>query len=239
MTQENSLFMQFIKDFIKNNKEVRYILFFPIYTAVFFVIEYFTPTSGYWITDCVLDTYIPFIPEFIFFYVLWYLIFAIIGFSLLFRDIDAFSRWMRYTIYSTSACLLFCCLVPNGQCLRPEGLVPDSLATRLLTLIWSLDTNTNVYPSMHVITCIGNVCAILDSKAAFKRKSSRIILCVVMAFCASSTIFVKQHSIMDLFGAFTLAVPLILIIYGKRIMGEKKNRPPVITRRPGKAESRS
>ena len=51
--------MKLIKDFIKNNKEVYYILFFPLYILSFFIIEYVTPTSGYWVTDCILDI-IPF-----------------------------------------------------------------------------------------------------------------------------------------------------------------------------------
>lgn len=231
--------MKLIKDFIKNNKEVYYILFFPLYILSFFIIEYVTPTSGYWVTDCILDIYIPFVPEFIFSYIFWFPLFPIVGFPLLFKDIDAFSRWMRYLIFSLSSCMIFYYFVPNGQHLRPESIVADSLATKLLTLIWSVDTPTNVFPSMHVVVCIGNICAILDSKAAFKNKAIRLILMISTVLCASSTVFIKQHGIMDTFGAVTLAVPFILIIYGKRIMGEKKNRPPVLSSRFNPAEGLS
>lgn len=223
--------MKLIMDFIKNNKEVYYILFFPLYILSFFIVEYITPSSGYWVTDCILDTYIPFIPEFIFGYIFWFPLFPIVGFPLLFKDIDAFSRWMRFLIFSLSSCMIFYILVPNGQNLRPEGLVVDSLATKLLSLIWSVDTSTNVFPSMHVVSCIGNICAILDSKAAFKSGPVRFVLIVSTVLCASSTVLIKQHGIMDIFGAFTLAIPFILIIYGRRIMGEQKNRPPVLSPR--------
>lgn len=231
--------MKFIKEFIKNNKEVNYILYFPIYIMAFFLIEYITPTSGYWVTDCVLDNYIPFVPEFIFSYVLWFPLFPLIGFPLLFKDVDALSRWMRFIIFSTSSCLIFYYFVPNGQDLRPVGLVPDSVATEFLTLIWSVDTSTNVFPSMHVVTCIGNICAVLDSKTTFKNKFYKFFLVIATVLCASSTVLIKQHGIMDIFGAVTLAVPLIIIIYGKRIMGEKKNRPPVLPSRLVRSEDLS
>lgn len=231
--------MKLIKDFIQNNKQVYLILFFPLYVLAFFILEYFTPTSGYWVTDCILDSFIPFVPEFVFCYVLWFPLFALVGFPLLFRDIDAFTRWMYYLILGFTASMIFYILIPNGQHLRPTGLPADSLAMQILNSLWALDTPTNVFPSMHVVGCIGNICALLDSGSAFRNRFFRHILAISTLLCASSTVLVKQHAIVDIFGAVTLAVPFILIVYGRRILGEKKNRPPILSSRPDRTKGLS
>ena len=46
---------------------------------------------------------------------------------------------------------LFCALIPNGQDLRPAVMPRDNIFCDLVAYTYSLDTNTNVFPSVHVL----------------------------------------------------------------------------------------
>ncbi|HOQ06799.1 MAG TPA: hypothetical protein PLP87_03185 [Clostridiales bacterium] len=127
--------------------------------------------------------------------------------------------------------LVFDALVPNMQTLRPAGLVPTSISEKLLALIWSVDTPTNVFPSMHVLGCIGDSVAVLDSRV-FKRWQKCVIL-ILSAACSISTVLVKQHAFIDTVGALALAVPVILIIYGKRIKESIRSRKNLMAQEDG------
>ncbi len=202
-------------EFVRTHKYVWLVLYFPVYIAVFFIIEQNTPTSGYWVTDLPLDKFIPFVPGFAVFYVIWYPLFAAVGIPTLVRDGDAFKRWMYYLMITLSCTLLFDVLVPNGQHLRPQNVPVDSLGTWIMSLIWAADTPTNVFPSMHVLGCIGDIICCFDSKIF--RPWQRALITVLCVLCMASTVLVKQHAFIDTIGAVIFAIPVALIIYRKRI----------------------
>lgn len=180
------------------------------------------PTTGYWVTDRPLDAKIPFVPQMVWFYVTWYPLFALSGVPLLMRDGGAFRRWMYYLIISFTASLIFYVAVPNGQNLRPADMEVTGASTWVLSLLWRADTCTNVFPSMHVIGCIGNVAAVLESKV-YSRKWTAVII-ILNILCAVSTVFVKQHSYLDQIGALAFALPVFFLVYSRRLFG-KKNAP--------------
>jgi len=207
--------MQRVKDFVITHKHIWLCLYFPLYILLFFVIENNTPTSGYWVTDLPIDAMIPFIPQMVWGYCLFYILFAAVGIPLLIGDGEAFSRWMYYLMAAFTITLIFDVVLPNGQALRPTDFVPNSISGKLLAFIWSIDTPTNVFPSMHVLGCIGDAAAAIDSRL-FTRWQKGVILSS-SGICCVSTVLVKQHAFIDTIGAFAFAVPIILIVYGSEI----------------------
>ena len=207
---------------MRTHKYVWLALYFPAYILTFFIIEQNTPTSGYWVTDLPIDNYIPFVPGFAVFYIIWYPLFAAAGVPTLIWDGDAFKRWMYYNMIVLTGTLLFDVLVPNGQHLRPENVEIDGLGTWIMSIIWAADTPTNVFPSMHVLGCMGDIVCVFDSKI-FK-PWHRAVITVACVLCMASTVLVKQHALIDSIGGVAVAVPVLLIIYRKRIF--KKNRIP-------------
>lgn len=185
-----------------------------MFVIAFFIIEANTPTEGYWVTDAPIDDKIPFIPQFVYAYILWYPLFAAVGLPLLILDGDAFKRWMYYTMSVLTITLIFDVLVPNGQNLRPQDMEVTSLATLILSNLWQADTPTNVFPSMHVLGCIGDIAAVFDSRI-FK-KPVKWLITVLALLCMASTVLVKQHAYIDTVGAFLFALPVFLAVYGKR-----------------------
>lgn len=208
-----------VADFVRTHKYAWLVLYFPIYVLTFFIIEKNTPTSGYWVTDLPLDDYIPFVPGFAVFYVIWYPLFVMVGIPTLIRDGAAFKRWMYYLMVVLTGTLIFDVLVPNGQHLRPENVQVDGLGTWIMSIIWAADTPTNVFPSMHVLGCIGNIICCFDSKV-FK-PWHRAVITVLCVLCMASTVLVKQHAFIDTVGALAVAIPVALIVWRKRIFKHK------------------
>lgn len=203
-------------EFIKTHKYCYLVLYFPVYIITFFIIEANTPTSGYWVTDTVIDDRIPFVPWFVLFYVLWYPLFAMVGVPTLIKDGAAFKRWMYYNITVLSATLLLDVLIPNGQHLRPQGLPVTDLWTWMLSVLWAADTPTNVFPSMHVLGCVGDIFCCFDSRI-FK-PWHRAVITVLCVLCMASTVLVKQHAFIDTVGALIFIVPAFLLFYSRRFL---------------------
>ena len=79
--------------------------------------------------------------------------------------------------------------------------------------IYSVDPGTNVCPSIHCYNSIGLSIAIIKSKRLGKSKLIVIGSIVLSTLICMSTVFVKQHSIIDVYFAIGLAVIMYLIVY--------------------------
>ena len=209
------------------HKHIWLCLYFPLYITLFFIIEALATKSGYWVTDLPIDEMIPFVPQMVWGYCLFFILFPVVGIPLLIWDGAAFKRWMYYLMAAYTLTLIFDVIFPNGQTLRPADFVPTGVSEKLLALIWSADTPTNVFPSMHVLGCIGDGAAVLDSRV-FKRWQKYIIL-MLSAICCVSTVLIKQHAFIDTVGALAFAVPIIFIVYGKQIRKRMKSQKKHMT----------
>ena len=109
--------------------------------------------------------------------------------------------------------------LPN---LRPEAFVRNNLLTRFIELFYSFDTNTNVCPSLHVIGSVAAMFGLWDCKAlqsvGWKIAATSIAVCISL-----STVFMKQHSIMDVLAALPVCFFGWWIAY-KILPNNKTNR---------------
>ena len=74
--------------------------------------------------------------------------------------------------------------------------------------LWRIDTPTNVLPSLHVFNTLGCWIAIRRSEALRARRWVQLGVSVLSAAIILSTLFLKQHSFVDVSAAFLLAVAL-------------------------------
>ncbi|MDR2908526.1 MAG: phosphatase PAP2 family protein [Oscillospiraceae bacterium] len=175
-----------------------------------------------------LDSYIPFIPEFVVFYISWYIYLLVPAVLLFLRDEGEF---LRYGAFLTGA-LYMACLVytlwPNGIELRADLSAATGPFNALVRLLYELDTPTNSAPSLHAAQSVAAHVAIV--RLAAKRRRSRVIGVLSMALCVLillSTVYIKQHSIADMLWGLLLAGVLGTVIYGggslkRRISGDRK-----------------
>ena len=127
-------------------------LYLPVYLTMFFIIEHLI-TDNYWATQTAIDdlyspsasgSFSPMTPG-------RFLLVAI-GLYLIVKDGEGFRRYMWTIMITFTTATVFCALVPNGQDLRPAIMEHHNIAAWLLQRsTYALDTNTNVFPSVHVL----------------------------------------------------------------------------------------
>lgn len=216
-------------------RELKYALWFPLYLLIFSMVETFN-TTNYWATQLPIDQHIPFISGFIVFYSLWYPMLIAVGLYLLLRDQAGFRRYMYFLALSFFLSILIWILIPNGQDLRPIILPQSSIFTPIFTFLYRIDTNTNVFPSVHVIGSLGAMFAVLCCERLRTKRLLRLGTVVLAGLICLSTVFVKQHSALDLVGGIVLAVALAAPLYGSR--PTLRSQPHSQLRRPSSSKER-
>lgn len=197
-----------LREYVRKNPRVWLLMYIPVYLIWFVAVERMM-TGDYYVSWMPLDDRIPFVPWFAAFYVMWYPYLLIPIFYLYFRDARAFVRHGAYLAISLSICLITFMVFPNGQELRPED-TGGGLWGWVLDRLYAADTNTNVLPSMHVVSCIGTCIAAFDSKSMCRARWPVVILGVLIS---ASTVLIKQHSLLDVIWAAILGAAVAACVY--------------------------
>lgn len=192
---------------LKNNERKKivfqYLLFLAFYVFLFAVLEQRkTPIS---LVMSRIDQHIPFCEYFIVPYFFWfvYLGFTAVYFGLFCRNIKEIKKVSYSFIVGMSVFLLVSLFFPNGHMLRPN-LVEEGIFVSAVKFLYSIDTSTNVFPSMHVFCTIAASIALLRQKELRKIKGFNVAIHVISILIILSTMLLKQHSIIDVVGAFIL-----------------------------------
>lgn len=184
-----------------------YLLYWPVYGLLFLFVERFYSVGSYHVVYCWADDLIPFCELFVIPYLLWFA--GLVGMHLytLLYDIPCFKRMMRFIIITYSVTILVYLLCPTCQQLRPASFARDNLLTRFMAAFYRFDTNTNVCPSIHVIGALAVMFTGLHCRRlSAGTKAALSVLCVLMCL---STVFLKQHSLIDV----AAALPVCLLAY--------------------------
>ena len=174
------------------------------YLLLYVLTENLIPPERCHPVHCFLDDLVPFCEWFVIPYVLWY---ALIVGSLLYfllYSVDSFRKLQTYIIITQIIAMAVYILWPNRQDLRPETFARDNPATALLGIIYAVDTNTGVLPSLHVGYSLGIASVWLREKSA--SVGWKAFICALCALICMSVAFVKQHSVLDVIAA----VPMCL-----------------------------
>jgi len=203
-----------MKQFIKKYNHAIAILYFPFYLFCFFGLER-RNTTNYYIVESALDHYIPFCEWFVIPYFLWFAYIAVTLGYFFFTNKQDFVRICIFLFTGMTICLGIYYLWPNGQNLRPDlsTLGRDNIFIRILAGLYSTDTHTNVCPSIHTFNSVGACIAIYKSKALENKTWVRFGSLILTVSICLSTVFLKQHSVLDVFWALVLSVPMYLLAY--------------------------
>lgn len=184
-------------------RDLKYAFWLPLYLLLFLALERM-PTGRYWATQLPVDALIPFCEWFVIPYCLWYPLLVAVGLYLLLRDRAAFRRYMLFLGATFLLSEVIWLLLPNGQDLRPAVLPRENLLTALVAGLYRIDTNTNVFPSVHVLGAVGAALAVWDCRSLARRKGLRTGAVLLAAAICLSTVFIKQHSVLDAAGGLLL-----------------------------------
>jgi membrane-associated phospholipid phosphatase len=214
------------KKFLKNHKQIWTLLYVCIYFPWFCYLEK-TVTTDYYLIECELDDKIPFCEYFIIPYLLWFFYIGITIAWFLFKESKhSYYQLTGLLFGGMTICLLICTIFPNGLNIRPEINFDKNIFTRLTSIIYTADTSTNVFPSIHVFTSVAVVGAIRRSQAAQNHRwilpaSSLLSLLIVL-----STMFLKQHSVVDVTAGILLGVAMREFVYAPE---ERRALKPVVS----------
>ena len=200
---------------LKANPHVWWSLLLLYFLLLYFLTENCV-TGTYHPTQTALDAYIPFFAPAVVAYFLWFPLLTGTGLWLMARDGKGFRdyMWGLALCFTISAAVYF--LWPSGQDLRPDLSVPANVFERVLKRIYAFDTNTNVFPSLHVSCSLIAVLALWRSPGT-KKNGVRPAAAVLAAVVVASTVLVKQHAVADVpGGAVTGAVSWWVVKVRKR-----------------------
>lgn len=215
--------MEKLKHILKTYKHGLIPIIYGIFYFALFVYLENRPISTFHMIRHPLDERIPFCEYFIIPYYLWfpYIASAVAAFVFLDKEKKDYTRLCIMLGVGMTFFLLFSYVYPNAISLRPTTITRDNIFVTLTKGIYSADTSTNVFPSIHCFNSLAVCTAIWHNKTFRKHLSIPIgstVLCILIIL---STMFVKQHSVIDVIGAFlmflVLYVPLYLLPYYKSV----------------------
>lgn len=218
-----------MKEYLSNFKNQRlkhsYMFIYPVFYMLCFIFLEQNVEPQY-IIHFRPDNYIPFCEYFIVPYLMWFLYVAVtVMVFYLFLDIGDFYRLTCYLFSGMTIFLLVSLFLPNGLELRPYTFERDNIFTDLVKNLYSTDTATNVFPSIHVFNSICVHVALAKNAVVKKHKVivySSFILAVLIIL---STMFLKQHSILDVTSGIILSAVLYPVFYVYNCIPYRKEYP--------------
>lgn len=202
--------------------EYRYLLlllWWPLYGAAFSAIEVFRtyPEVYHYPVSSYLDELIPFCEYFVIPYFFWFAYLVGMYVYCIFFDTETFKNYTYFIMITYTTTILIYLVWPTMQNLRPDvsALSRDNIFTDIMKNFYNFDTNTNVCPSIHVIGAVAVSCAAWNSKL-FSGWGWRIAFTVSTILIVLSTVFLKQHSVVDIPPALLLCAIAYPLVYNKR-----------------------
>ena len=183
------------------------------YFIMYMITENLIPIERCTPMHCWLDDVIPFNELFLIPYVLWYALIVVTLAYYFFFDIPRFKQVQIFILITQIIAMTCYILFPSRQDLRPETFARDNFLTRLMAFIYSFDTNTGVCPSLYVAYSIG--IASVVAKDDYFSRSFKIGLTAFVILICLATMFVKQHSAVDVFAALPVCLVAEAIIFGR------------------------
>ena len=185
---------------------LKLLVYWPAFGAAFWVLERFSPVTEYYPVHCILDDRIPFLEIFLLPYLFWFVYLIGMHVYTAIYDAASFRRLMRFVMISYTVTVAIYILFPTCQQLRPAEFVRDNALTRFIGWFYTFDTHTNVCPSLHVIGSAAVACTAWNTKG-LRTTGWRLAFWTAAVLISVSTVFMRQHSVLDILAA----VPVCLL----------------------------
>ncbi len=210
-----------MKKIVKKYKHIWTLLYVFIYLPWFMYLEK-NVTTVYRVMHTRLDDIIPFCEYFIIPYLLWFAYIPAVFIFFFFKSREEYYKLSANLFVGMSIALLICTLFPNGQDLRTYVDPDKNMFTYIVSTLYKGDTNTNVFPSIHVFNSVGACLALYKSKCIKHRKPVLFLASLLTSLIVLSTMFLKQHSFLDVIGGMLLAGIMYIFVYVLQYQPNKK-----------------
>ena len=204
--------------FIKKYRHGLIILAYAIVYMLFFEYLECRPVWGFHVIDTVFDDYIPFCEYFIVPYLLWfpYQILTVLYFIFRNKNKKEYYQLIFNMMMGMTVFLIVSYAYPNVLHLRPSELPRENVFTDMVRWLYRTDTPTNVLPSIHVFNSLAVHMSLTNCEALRDHKVVRYGSLVLTLLIIMSTMFLKQHSVIDVCCGATLALFGYLFFYPQK-----------------------
>lgn len=217
-----------MKEFLKRYKHAGYLLYMVGYLVVFQFLEK-TVTTNFHEIHIWLDDEIPFCEYFIVPYLMWFGFVALTIVYFLFQDKKGYYKLITFLFTGMTIFLLVSYVYPNGHHLRPETFARDNIFVDLVKMLYEVDTDTNVLPSIHVYNSIGCYIAISKCPKLRNKRWIQIGSFVLTVLIIMATMLLKQHSVIDVVAGMVMARMIYEIVYHyEDYLDYEKKRPRLV-----------
>lgn len=175
-----------------------------VYFLLYFLTENLIPIENCHPIHSYLDDIIPFCEWFVLPYVFWYALIVISLWYFALYNVTNFKRLQVYIMITQALAMAVYIIYPSCQNLRPEVFPRENVLSSLVGFLYAFDTNTGVFPSLHCAYSLGIASVWLREKSVSRWWKAFVVVAVVL-ICLS-TMFIKQHSALDFFGAIPVCL---------------------------------
>lgn len=171
-----------------------------------------------------IDDYIPFCEYFVIPYFLWfaYIVVAVFYFSFINKNKKEYWQLILTLGIGMTLFILISLVFPNGQDLRPATLTGDGICIQMVRHLYQLDTPTNILPSIHVFNTVACCVAIFRHQAFRRHKLLLTGTGVLSLLIVLATVFLKQHTVIDVIAAIALYLCCFQLIYRPKAVHAKQ-----------------
>lgn len=192
-----------MKKFVKKYLHALWFLLFAAVGLAYFGIQQLN--LRHHIIHVALDDLIPFVPAFIVPYILWYAFVPAPMIYAFFRDKQLFYRQVATLFTGIFISTALFVLYPSMIDFRPE-VTGDGIFEQLCRFIFSKDEPVNVLPSLHCYEATVMYLVTFSRGRLSEKLGARIAYGLGAVVICLSTVFVKQHSVVDLVLGCLMAV---------------------------------
>ncbi len=147
------------------------------------------------------DRVVPFVPEWVYIYLVCYLFWAINYIMSAWFGKERFYQFVTADLLSRVICCIFFLAVPTTN-IRPE-IAGEGMTMEVMCWLYEADQPSNLFPSIHCLVSWFSYIAIRGRKEI--PKWYRAFSCMFALAVVASTQYTKQHYIVDAVGGVLLA----------------------------------
>jgi len=160
-----------------------------------------------------IDAYIPFCEYFIIPYMLWFAYVSAAVIWLGIKDKEEGAKLVAFLMTGMTIFIVVSAIFPNGLDIRPRYFTRDNVFIDLVKWLYSIDTSTNVVPSIHVYNSIGVMIAAMRTRLLKGHRIAKAGVELLGFSIICSTVFIKQHSMLDVLTATILSALVYAVCY--------------------------
>ena len=168
-----------------------------------------------------IDNLIPFLPFWVIFYVLWHPLLVLVPCYIYKMSKQEFYSYIVINFIIEVVAFFIFVFFPTIM-ERPTFIVND-IFTWLLNIVYMNDTPAmNCLPSMHCTVCFTSIYVILKSNKIPKK--CKVLSTIIFILIVFSTMFVKQHAVMDVIAALILTLVVSLLVCKFKLDKKMENK---------------